>query len=442
MVFAADTIAAIATAHGTGAIAVIRVSGPQALETVRRAWKGPRLDQPRRAVLGHVVDAGGAVIDEVLATFFRAPASYTGEDVVEISCHGGVFVTRRVLGRLVEAGARPAEPGEFTQRAFLHGRMDLTQAEAVMDIISAQGEAALRAAQQQRTGALRDTFSRLRERCIDLLAELEAHIDFPEEDVSPESFDSLAARIAVLRDDVAALLQTVAQRRLAHEGVEVAIVGPPNAGKSSLLNCLLGFERSIVSALPGTTRDTVEETISLGGVPVRFIDTAGLRETDDPLERAGIDRSRRAQRSAAVVVEVADAAEPPVSLPENTGSVPVLRVLNKADLPEHAAWAGRDGLRVSCRTGAGLAEFRAALAEAVTAGAGVTTASVAINERHEAILRTQHELLATTLEHFPRDPVALAEAVTQSCALLDELLGLSRTEDVLGAIFARFCIGK
>ena len=269
-----ETIAAIATPPGSGAIAVIRMSGPQAAE-VLQACTG-KITEPRRATLAYVRDAQARVIDEVVVTRFVGPASYTGEDVVELSCHGGMLVTRRVLERLLQCGARPAEAGEFTRRAFENGRMDLTRAEAVMDVINAGSDLALRAAQNQLHGAIFRKVEAAVDRLISVAAHVEAYIDFPEEDIAPDTTQELVAAVDGVAAELRALLATADEGRLLREGVRTAIIGAPNVGKSSLLNMLLGYERAIVSDTAGTTRDTIEESVSLGGLRLRLIDTAGL----------------------------------------------------------------------------------------------------------------------------------------------------------------------
>ena len=323
-----DTIAAIATAPGTGAIAVIRVSGPQAAQVVQECTGG-RVLQPRLATLVRVRDARDCVIDECVATFFAGPASFTGEDTVELSCHGGMLVTRRVLERVLACGARPAEPGEFSRRAFENGKMDLTQAEAVMDVISAGSDLALRAAQNQLQGAIGSKVGAAVDILINVAAHVEAYIDFPEEDIAPDTTDALLAQLDEVAGILRRLLDTADEGRLLREGVRTAIVGAPNVGKSSLLNMLLGYERAIVSSTAGTTRDTIEESVALGGLCLRLIDTAGLHESADAIECAGMERSRRAGAEADLLLEVADVSAPRqvLSMPE-TGAHRLL-LLNK-----------------------------------------------------------------------------------------------------------------
>ncbi|WP_395748402.1 tRNA uridine-5-carboxymethylaminomethyl(34) synthesis GTPase MnmE [Prosthecobacter sp.] len=315
-----DTIVAISTALGEAAISVVRVSGPQALPVAARAFRLPAHLKPRQAHLVPVLDADGSVLDQGLLLHFKGPASYTGEDVIEFHGHGGVLVTQRVLDRLLASGARAAEPGEFTQRAFLNGKMDLTQAEAVMDLIHAQSTLALRAANEQLGGAIGREATAMQEEIIPVLAHIEAYIDFPEEDISPETGAKLIRRLDDVLLRAQKLIATSEQGRILRHGARTVISGAPNVGKSSLLNVLLGFERAIVSPTAGTTRDTIEEIIQVHGIPLRLVDTAGLREAGDDIERVGIQRTERELERADLVIEVVDA-----SLPAGTTDTPVCR---------------------------------------------------------------------------------------------------------------------
>lgn len=342
------TIAAQATAAGQGAIAVIRMSGPGCMDILKQCTPAAFTERlrPRRATLVCIRDAEGAVIDQALVTWFPAPASYTGEDTAEISCHGGMLVTDRLLKRLYQCGASPAEPGEFTKRAFLNGRMDLTQAEAVMDVISAGSDLALKAAQTQLDGGVGAQVDELKDNLVHVLAHIEAYIDFPDEDISPDTASDLLARLRSMEEKLSSLLKTAEGGRLLREGIRTAIAGPPNVGKSSLLNTLLGYDRAIVSNIAGTTRDTVEESIQLAGLALRLIDTAGMRESSDVIEQAGITRTNRALETADLVLEVADASIPRVkdfTAPALTA--PRLLILNKCDLGVHPDWKAVPGIR-------------------------------------------------------------------------------------------------
>ena len=447
-----DPIAAIATPPGTGAVCLLRVSGEGSLALVESRWRGiGKLSDvpPRVLVRGTITDAHGQPIDDVLAVRFAAPASYTGEETVEIHGHGGILVARLLLDSLFAAGARPAGPGEFTQRAFLNGKLDLAQAEAVMDVISAQTGLALRAAQGQLAGGISAAASSLRETIIGLLAHVEAYIDFPDEDIDPDTGAAMLARIDSAITDCHRLLDTAERGRILRQGLRLVIAGEPNAGKSSLLNRLLGFERAIVSPEAGTTRDTVEETLDLGGVPVRLIDTAGLRDASHGIEELGIERTRAALNNADFLLEVIDATRPPeeTSRVEVPGSLAHHRVvLNKSDQPAHPAWDTLPGsIPVSCTTGDGIEALIAALKEEVHLGAGDTGAAlVAINARHQHCLREAASALAEARARLAESapPELTAEELRAALNAIGDITGRADAEEILGAIFGRFCIGK
>lgn len=443
------TIAAVSTAFGQGAIAVIRMSGPECADILSRCWTGrkPAHFEPRRASLGHITDASGNCLDEALATFFPGPHSYTGEDMMEIGCHGGLLVTRRVLERLMACGAAPAAPGEFTQRAFLNQRMDLTQAEAVMDILSAQTDLALRAAHEQREGALGQKIKQQTEELIGVLAHIEAYIDFPDEDISPDTADALLGRLGTLIASLHSLLDTAEQGRMLREGVRTVLAGAPNAGKSSLLNLLLGYERAIVSETPGTTRDTLEETINVAGYPLRLIDTAGLRHSSDHIEQAGIRRTEEALSRADLVLEVVDASLPcPEKRTAFDSSGHHLLILNKSDIGLHPDWKDVPGISLSCKTGDGKEPLAAAIADCLKDPSWTDTrgALVAINARHQNCLRQAVEALEQAASGIReiQSPEFIALDLREALSCLGEITGKVDTEDVLGKIFSSFCIGK
>lgn len=445
-----DTIAAIATPPGQGAIALIRISGAGAKAIVEAVFSRP-LAAPRLQVFGTVADAHGQAIDEVLLTRFRAPHSYTGEDLVEISCHGGMLVTRKVLERVLEAGARPAEAGEFSQRAFLNGKMDLTQAEAVMDLISAQTDLALKAAHEQLSGRLGNALMALREDLIGIVAHVEAYIDFPEEDIDPETGAALLARIDAARETVDQLLATADQGRILREGVRTVICGPPNVGKSSLLNVLLGFDRAIVSEVAGTTRDTIEEVINLRGIPLRLVDTAGVRESDDLIEREGISRTQTQIANAELVLEVVDvsAARSGSGSEEMATSIPPgtrhLRLFNKVDRDEHPDWNGEIGVRISCVERRGLDDLTDAILDLLGGpGANWGADLVAINARHQRCLARASEDLANARLRLVagESPEFTALELRSALDAIGEVVGKTDVEEILGEIFATFCIGK
>jgi tRNA modification GTPase len=448
MHYEADTIAAVATPAGTGAVALVRLSGPGSWGVAEAVFRGKGRLAARRVVYGDLVDEEGRIIDDVLVTAFRGPGSYTGEDTVEIACHGGMLVTRRVLELVLRNGARAAEAGEFTRRAFLNGKLDLTQAEAVMDVIGAQSDLALRAAHRQLEGRLGNVLVGLRDELVEVLAHVEAWIDFPEEDIDPDTGVVLREKTVRVAEGVERLMATAEQGRLLREGVRTVIAGAPNAGKSSLLNRMLGFERALVSEQAGTTRDSIEETINLGGIPVRLVDTAGLRsETADPLEAAGMARTRQELGTADLLLEVVDASQPPAGELEGGESLPVRRLLllNKADLGVDSGWEGRGGLRVSCRTGEGMDEVVKAVVELIAGVPGEGgDVDAAVNARHAGCLRRAAAALRAAEGQLAAEaaPEFTALDLREALEAMGEVTGRTDVEDLLGVIFARFCIGK
>lgn len=448
----ADTIAAISTAFGEAAISVLRVSGPGALELVDRIFvaKTPTADlAPRFQHFGRIVDGQGKTLDSVLLTIFKGPASYTGEDVVEIGCHGGILVTRSIYDLLLRNGARAAEPGEFTQRAFMHGKMDLTQAEAVMDLIHAQSELALEAATHQLEGRLGSEAERLRDELLHLVAHVEAYIDFPEEDIDPDTGAALDVRCGDVIARLERLLATAEHGRILRSGARTVICGEPNVGKSSLLNLLSGFDRAIVSAQAGTTRDTIEEMLHIHGLPFRLVDTAGLRgHTQDVIEATGMERTRKELTRADVILEVVDAATARdraqrVALPE--GKHGHILILNKVDAGLDPSWAEERGVRLSCVTGEGVEALRAAMRDAVWRGAGGGNDQVlAINARHRACFERAVGHMSAAREALRQNtaPEFVAVDLRDALQAVGEVTGRVDTEEILGVIFSSFCIGK
>ena len=445
-----DTIAAIASPFGEGAIALLRVAGPAALEIAGRVCAGEpdlRAFPPRRQRLVRLVDREGFPLDEVLLCVHRAPASYTGEDVVEISCHGGRLVTRKVLETLLAAGARGADPGEFTQRAFLNGRMDLTQAEAVMDLIRAQTDLAIRAAGEQLEGRLGRRIDALREDLLSLVAHVEAYIDFPDENIDPDTGAALVARTDGLLGALDALLATAGQGRILREGVRTVIYGEPNVGKSSLLNALLAHDRAIVSETPGTTRDTIEESLNVRGLSLRLTDTAGLRESDDPLENAGMAQTRRTLAQADLALRVVDGSQPAAAIRDAAAATVDFLVLNKSDLGVHPSWVPSPAaVPISCRTGDGIEALKDAIYARVTGGhlSWNAGAAVAINARHQACLQRAREslLLAREALQTGASPEFAALDLRGALDAVGSVVGQVDTEEILGRIFSTFCIGK
>jgi tRNA modification GTPase len=442
------TIAAVTTPPGMGAVSMIRISGPDAIAVADLATDGRASSQaPRHARHCRVRDADGHVIDDGLLTVFPAPNSYTGEQCVEFSGHGGILVTREVLGRFLACGAVPAGPGEFTRRAFLNGKLDLTQAEGVMDLIAAQTRLSLRAARSQLEGTLGRRTTEARDSLLETLAHLEAWIDFPEEDIDPQTGELLRARVRAVLDTVESLLATADQGRVLREGVRTVIYGEPNVGKSSLLNRLLGFERAIVSDIAGTTRDTIEEVVNLDGIPLRLVDTAGVREAEDRIEAEGIQRTVRQIEAADLLLEIADASRPkPVDAVFPASAAKHLLVLNKLDLGEHPSWEGTQAVRLSCSSGEGFRDLSQTIRDSLHFGdVDWGEHAVAINARHQASLLLSRTALRAALELLddPGNDAELAAIdLREALDALGEIPGRVDTEDLLGVIFSSFCIGK
>jgi len=444
----ADTIAAISTPAGEGAIALVRISGVNAIDVAEKIFRGQ--EKPSRfgshvQHFGEIVDGEDRLIDQVMLSIHRAPASYTGEDLVEISCHGGTLVTAKVLEACLRAGARAARPGEFTERAFLNGKMDLTQAEAVIDLIRAKTDLALRSATEQLEGRLGEKIRKIRDELVSLLAHIDAAIDFPEEGISPDEGETLCARLDSVRKEIAALLATADQGRILREGVRVVIYGATNAGKSSLLNRLLGYDRVIVSETHGTTRDTIEETANLDGLPIRLLDTAGLRASASELEREGIVRTERSLQLADLRLHIADRSAPkPSHFDERLGDSNEIVVLNKSDLPEDSDWKNFHALRTSCITEEGLPELQRQILARVAKQNLRPESPVAINARHRDCLRR-------ALESCDRARVALGKMLSPEYVAVDlnealravgEVIGAVDVEQILDSVFGQFCIGK
>ena len=462
-----ELIAAMSTPAVPAAIGVLRLSGPGAAECADRVFRAangrPLAEaEDRRLVYGSLLDREGHVIDRVLATVSRAPHSYTGEDTAELQCHGAPAVLALALEALYAAGARPARPGEFTQRAFLNGKLDLTQAEAVADLLEAETPQAVRTAAGQLTGALSRRVKGLYNGLVDLLAHFHAVLDYPDEDIDPfraqELEESLETGIRGLEE----LLATYERGRFLTQGVPCAIVGLPNAGKSSLLNALLGYQRAIVTDIPGTTRDTVEERCVVGGMLLRLIDTAGLRDTDDPVERLGVERSRAALAGAElalVLMDGSDAGEDPDRLLSELALWEeaarrcrrVVLVLTKADLPQgrnRSFFApGEEAppvVRLSAKTGEGLEALGAAVARLFPKGSGGEAGAMLTNARQAQAAKTALEALrgAETGLLAGVTPDAVLTDVEGALDALAQLTGRSVREDVVARIFSRFCVGK
>ncbi|PYE56219.1 tRNA uridine-5-carboxymethylaminomethyl(34) synthesis GTPase MnmE [Deinococcus yavapaiensis] len=431
-----DTIVAISTAPGAGGIGVVRLSGARALDVADGLFQGrgrPSATKGGRFLFGRFVDGAEETIDEGLALVFRAPKSYTGEDVVELQCHGSPAVLRRLLGRAVELGARLARPGEFTLRAYLGGRMDLAQAESVLGLVHAATDTSRRQAALGLAGALAKRVDAISTRITRVLAGLTAFLDYPEEGVPPEERDE---PLGDVERELLALLSTADAGRVATKGARLALLGKPNAGKSSLLNALLGYERSIVTPIPGTTRDYLEATLELAGVPITLVDTAGLRDTPDEIEAAGVRRALDLAADADLVLALEDGSAPREALGFDPPADRTLRVRTKADLTP--AWSDDDTLSVSVFSGEGLPELREAIRAKLLGDAARSEVWLSNERQTDAARRALESVRAA--RDLPDDLAAWElEAALRALA---ELTGRDVSEDVLDAVFANFCVGK
>jgi len=454
-----DTIAAIATPLGEGGLAVIRLSGARALviadESFRPAGRNslkPSVAPTHTIHFGRIV-RDKTVIDEVLLAVLLGPRTFTREDTVEISCHGGLLPAKLVLDTLLAQGARMAEPGEFTKRAFLNGRIDLAQAEAVADLIHSRTELALAAANEQLAGKLSQRINRLRDDLMHTLAHIEAHLDFPDEDIAPNTKRQLLDRLQTGIAFMDELLETANEGQILRHGIRAAIVGRPNAGKSSLLNQLLGRDRAIVSPIPGTTRDTIEETGNIRGLPVVFIDTAGLREAQDEIEREGIRRSRESFARAELILHVLDASEP-LTVSDHDyfaefASKKQIVIRNKTDLAAKlelpALPAAAPVVDVCCLSGAGIEALKDAIKNLALSGEiKAEMLQVTINSRHQDALKRARGAARRTAAALAGEATLelVALDLREAANAIGEIVGKTTTEDLLDSIFSTFCIGK
>lgn len=452
-----DTIAAISTPPGEGGLGIIRISGKDAFPVARRVFRPARekdwLKESYKMHYGHVVDEGsGGVIDEVLLTVMKSPRTYTREDVVEINCHGGIVPLREALKAVLAAGARLADPGEFTKRAFLNGRIDLTQAESVIDIIRSKTDASLRVALAQLDGQLSARIGAVQDRILGLLAGLEASIDFPEDDVEEQTVPRLAESAREIVRELERLLESAGTGRIYREGVKTVIAGRPNVGKSSLLNALLGQERAIVTHIPGTTRDVIEETINIKGIPLVLADTAGLRETHDLVERIGVQKTRDFLAGADLVLFVVEASEGLTGedreILKDIDREKTILIVNKIDLGENipVQESGEiPAVEISALSGEGIDVLKDRIVQVVTGGRISSPESVIVSRvRHEdAIKRARNhmeEFESSSGAGVPADLLSID--ARNAWEALGEITGSTVTEDLLDRIFQDFCIGK
>lgn len=454
-----DTIAAIATALGEGGIAIIRVSGDKSLQIVDkifRAVNGKDMAsmKPYTMRYGHVVDENNEVIDEVIVSFMKGPKSFTAEDTVEINCHGGVISTNRVLQAVIKAGARLADPGEFTKRAFLNGRIDLSQAEAVMDIISAKTELSMKSAMMQSEGRLSKEIDRLRAEALNVLALIEYAVDFTEDDEEPDETipPRVKAGIEGLINEVDTLIASADEGKLIREGLNIVIVGKPNVGKSSLMNILLNEKRAIVTDIAGTTRDVIEEYINLDGIPVRIIDTAGIRETEDVVEKIGVERSKEKINQADLVIFMLDTSR---ELDDEDRDIinyikdkKYLVLLNKVDLERKIDLDElkdlENKIEISAKEALGIDRLKDEIKNLFFSGKIDSESLIVTNTRHKQALYRATENLNQGLNGMNRNEFLdlVSIYVTSALKALGEITGAEVEEDVVNKIFAEFCCGK
>lgn len=453
-----ETVAAIATAQAPGAVGVVRISGPDAQQVADRVFvsaHGKKLAEilGYHALYGHVYDGAGGEIDEAVALNFRAPASFTGENVVELSCHGGIYVTRRLLKAVLEAGAVPAGPGEFTRRAFLNGKMGLTEAESVMEIVGAEGEQAAKAALAGHDGALEKRIAAVRDTLTGAAAHLDAWADYPEDDIPQVTPEELKTSLSTAGNALRELLRGFEAGRAMREGVETVIAGRPNAGKSTLMNLLAGCERSIVTQYAGTTRDVVEDTVLLGGIPLHLADTAGIRTTDDPVEKIGVERAYGRIRSAQLILAVFDSSgeldDSDRALTEALAGTPCIAVVNKSDLPqkidmEYIKSKYKHIVILSAASGAGLSELETEVAEVLETAKVDPSEGILFTERQRDAARRALDCVEEAQSALESGMTfdAVTVSIEAAISVLLELTGERATETVVNSVFHHFCVGK
>ncbi|NQS76456.1 MAG: tRNA uridine-5-carboxymethylaminomethyl(34) synthesis GTPase MnmE [Peptococcaceae bacterium] len=456
-----DTIAAISTPLGEGGIGIVRVSGPAAVKVAKKIFKARRGEWSGAAgnslIYGHIYDFEGNMIDEVLLGYMKAPYTYTREDIVEINCHGGAMPLKKILGLTLAAGARLAKPGEFSMRAFLNGRMDLSQAEAVIDIIRSKTEDGLKLATGQLSGRLSDKIYMLQDRLLGILAQIEANIDFPDDDLEAEDMQEIALSVREIAGELQELIGSAEVGKIYRDGISTAIIGRPNVGKSSLLNALLKENRAIVTDIPGTTRDVIEEMVNIEGLPLKIIDTAGLHKTENVIEKIGIERTRNTIKKAGLILLVLDAAQDLTSedleIIHSVADKKTIFLINKVDIDEKkidynrivACATERPVLWISAQKGAGLEQLKRTIYTTVLEGRIANTNEVLISSiRHQNALERADRHLADVRvgieNNVPVDIIAID--IKAAWEALGEITGSTVTEDLLDRIFTDFCIGK
>ncbi len=452
-----ETIAAVATAYGEGGIGIIRISGENALDILNQVFvpfKKNKIKE-RRLTYGHIKDKNETV-DEVMAVYMKAPHTYTREDVVEINCHGSIVALRKTLALVLSKGARIAEPGEFTKRAFLNGRLDLSQAEAVIDLIKAGTDKSFDVAMKQLDGSFSEEIRNIRKELVDILVNVTVNIDYPDEDIEQLTYDKLKTDLQAVKNSLEKIISTAGRGRIIREGLNVAIIGRPNVGKSSLMNALLKETRAIVTEIPGTTRDTIQEQMSIRGIPVLLTDTAGIRETDDTIEKIGIEKSKESFNRADLVIFIIDGSENLSSedrnLMEYADNRPCITLINKTDrgiavneeeikkeIPQAQV------IYTSVLNGEGITEIEEAIENMVYGGQAKQQDSLMVtNVRHEELLRQADSAIGDALEMTDMmQPLEFIEVdINRSYELLGEIIGETVADDIINEVFARFCLGK
>ena len=454
-----DTIAAVATAYGEGGIGIIRISGEKSLDILEEIFEFHGIEEivNRRMTYGKIVDRdNGQTIDEVLAVYMKGPATYTAEDVIEINCHGSTVSLRKTLSLVLRKGARLAEPGEFTKRAFLNGRIDLSQAEAVIDVVKAKTDKSFDVALSQLEGGLSSYIRDIRQNLLDLLVDITVNIDYPDEDIEEITYDKLEINIKQIGDMIEKLLSTASSGRMIREGIRVAIAGKPNVGKSSLMNGLLRETRAIVTEIPGTTRDTIEEALSIRNIPVYLIDTAGIRETSDKVEKLGIEKSKEAFNNADFIIFIMDGSEEISSedeeIIEYLKERKCLVLINKKDLEQKIdsvqirnMLPNSQIIKTSLINGDGIEEIENAVEELVYGGEITQSESMMVNNvRHINLLTDSFNSLEDALQMaVNREALDFIEIdVKNAYELTGEIIGESVNDDIINEVFARFCLGK
>lgn len=457
-----DTIAAISTPLGEGGIGIVRISGPAAVEIAQKIFRPAKKNnwqkQTFRLVYGHIYDPGdGQIIDEVLLGIMRAPHTYTREDVVEINCHGGALPLRKTLELVLNAGARPAEPGEFSKRAFLNGRLDLAQAESIIDVIRARTGDALRLAVGQLSGGLSKKYASIQEELLAMTALIEANIDFPEDEVEEYNLDEIYSRAGKMAGEIQKLIDGAETGKVYREGVRTVIAGKPNVGKSSLLNVLLREKRAIVTDIPGTTRDIIEEILNIGGVPLKIIDTAGIRDTEDIIEKIGVQKTRESIQGADLVIlvidasrEISDEDREIIELVKDKRGIKVMNKIDIADNGENTRYIDAvlpewPLVRVSATQEKGIDKLEKEIVDLVTGGRIIPAdGAMVTNVRHKLLLKKAldhlKEVRAAVENRVPLDLIAID--VRSAWEAVGEITGTVTTENIIDKIFADFCIGK